>query len=442
MTTNSSISEQKTPPARGPVPGPRGFAGLRAVLEFKRRGLDFLEEMAQQYGPIAAAHCFGFQVYLVSRPDLIEHILVQKRDIYHKANSSVRGRMFFGSPMQLNGAEQAKQQRQMMSGIFRQERIRMFGATIAAASQQMLTQWRAGEQRNVSQEVMALSIDIAIQLHFGTQDAQATEKIRAPFLTVIGLVEDFLALPLWLPTAKNRRFTDAMAALDAEVYRLIQACRKDADANQHSLLAGLVAVKDSAGVGFTDKQIRDELVSMLSAGYLPTALSVNQTLRLLAENPAAEACMAQELASVLQGKAPSADDLSNLPYSTKVVKESLRLCPPAGAMMRINSEPDWIDGWAIPANSKVLISQWVMHHSRDYFDEAEKFKPERWTPEMSSALPNFVYFPFGWGSRACIGQVWGMMEIELILVTILQRFRLDSATPGKHGEMSFTLSAR
>jgi len=433
MRTNTHSTGQEYRPADGRAPGPRGFGVWRALLEFKRKKVAFLEDAARQYGPVAAIHCFGFKAYLVTRPDLIDQVLAQRRDNYLKSRGTKRARLFFGNPMQTNNGETARHQRQMMGGLFRQERIRLFADTMAGQTQALLARWSPGQTRNISQDILALTLDIALRLHFGALDESLAAKIRQPFLAAIGLLDDFLAPPLWLPTPANRRFSQAMAELDAEVYGLIAAARRDGTEGRRDLLAGLVSAKDSQGKGFSDKQIRDELVSMLSAGYFPTATAIIQTLRLLAAHPDVDAQLALELSDVLQGKPPTADDLSQLPYTGKVVKESLRLCPPAGGMVRIVEQDDWLDGWKIPAGATVFISQWVMHHSPDYFDDAGQFKPERWTPELAASLPNFVYFPFGWGSRACIGQVWGLMEIQLILALILQRFRLASPQPSPGG---------
>jgi cytochrome P450 len=433
MDTNIPVSDRRPRPADGRAPGPKGLGVLRAFLEFKRKGVEFLEQGARQYGPVAGLHFFGFKVYLVTRHDLIDHILVRHRDNYLKSAGTARAKLFFGHSMQTKNGEPARQQRQLMGGLFRPERIRLFGETMAEKAQAMAEGWRDGETRNISQDVLALTLDIAIALHFGELDGPTAARIRESFLAAIGLLDDFLALPVWVPTPGSRRFLQAMAALDAEVYALIAACREGGGEARRDLLAGLVSLKDGAGQGLSDKQIRDELVSMMAAGYFPTAVAVIQTLRLLAAHPDVDARMAQELATVLGGKRPAADDLGRLPYTGMVVKESLRLCPPAGGMVRIVDQEDWLDGWRIPAKSMVFISQWVMHHSPEYFDEPGAFRPERWTSELSSSLPNFVYFPFGWGSRACIGQVWGLTEVQLILATVLQRFKLVPPGGGQGG---------
>jgi cytochrome P450 len=436
----STTSKQR--PANGLPDGPKGWAGLKAILEFQRRGLVFLEEMARKYGPVAALHFLHIRVYLISNPDLIAEILVNQRDNFLKANNTERGQLFFGNPMQTNSGDQAKRQRQMMTSLFRQERIRLFGSKIAAQTSAMLDKWQAGETRNISQEISTLALNISIELHFGTPSEDAIKRIREPLLTALELVEDFLAPPLWMPTSRNSRFSASMAALDKEVYALINDFRANRNTDRVDLLAGLVGIKDESGQGFSDQQIRDELVSMLSAGYVPTALSVNQTLRLLADHPEVDAQAGQELKAVLGQGLATADNLAQLPYLNKVTKESLRLRPPAGVMLRIGTEDGWVDGWRIPAKTKVFLSQWVMQHLPEYFDQPDKFIPERWTPELTSSLPNFVYFPFGWGSRACMGQIWGMMEIQLILALILQRFRLVQPNAGKNGDVSFVLEAR
>jgi cytochrome P450 len=424
MNTNIPVTNQKQRPADARVPGPKGFDVLCALLEYRRKGVVFLEESARKYGPVVGLQLPRSKVFLVSRPDLIAYMLVQNRDNYLKWPGTVRARMFFGSPMQTNNGELARRQRQTMSSLFRPERVRLFGETMASCTDRGLADWRLGETRNISRDMQDLTMDIAMLLHFGDTEKPALDKIRRAFLEAIGLLNDFLKPPLWFPSAGNRRFYAVMAELDAEIGALIKACREQGGDGQNDLLSGLVSLRDAEGLGLPDKQIRDELISMLSAGYFPTATALTQTLRLLALHPDVDAQVAGELREVLGGRPPVADDLGNLPYLGAVVKESLRLCPPAGGMVRIAAQEDTIDGWRIPAKSMVFVSQWVMHHSPDYFTEPERFMPERWTPDFSSSLPDFVYFPFGWGSRACIGQVWGLMETQLILAKVLQRFKL------------------
>lgn len=424
MSTDIPVSKQTQRPAAARVPGPKGVDILRALLEFKRKGVAFLEDAARKYGPVCGLQLPGLKVFLVSRPDLIDYMLVQNRDNYLKWPGTVRAKMFFGSPMQTNNGELAKRQRQTMSSLFRPERVRLFGGTMVESTARRLADWRLDETRHISQDMENLTLDIAMRLLFGDAAGPALDKIRRVFLESIGMLDDFLKPPLWLPTAGNRRFSAVMAELDAEVYALIKARREQASGEMNDLLSGLLSLRDTEGRGLPDKQIRDELVSILSAGYFPTATALTQTLRLLAAHPEVDAQLAGELREVLGDRPPVVDDLGNLPYLGKVVKESLRLCPPAGGMVRVVAQEDRIDGWRIPANSGVFVSQWIMHHSPDYFAEPERFMPERWTPEFASSLPDFVYFPFGWGSRACIGQVWGLMEIQLILAKVLQRFKL------------------
>jgi len=421
---NTPILNQSQKPADRRVPGPKGLDVLRALLEYRLKGVVFLEEATRKYGPVVGMRLPRVSVFVVSRPDLIEYILVQNRDNYLKWPGTVRARMFFGSPMQTNNGELARRQRQTMSSLFRPERVRSFGETMADCTERSLAGWHHGETRNTNQDMQDLTMDIAMRLHFGAVEEPALDKIRGNFLEAIGLLNDFLKPPLWFPTPGNRRFFALMAELDAGIGALVKARREQRGEGVSDLLSGLVSLRDGDGQALPDKQIRDELISMLSAGYFPTATALTQTLRLLAAHPDVDAQLAGELREVLGDRPPVVDDLNNLPYLGKVVKESLRLCPPAGGMVRIVAQEDRIDGWRIPANSKVFVSQWVMHHSPDYFADPERFLPERWTPEFSSSLPDFVYFPFGWGSRACIGQVWGLMEIQLILAKVLQRFKL------------------
>jgi cytochrome P450 len=231
-------------------------------------------------------------------------------------------------------------------------------------------------------------------------------------------------LPEWVPTPRNRRYCKAVVELDAEVMQRIRARRSDSS-QRPDLLSMFVQLQNGDGWIMSDRQVRDELIAMMSAGYQSVGIALNQTLRLVAENPSVDAQLAEELA-ILGHRAPAAADLAQLTYADRIVKESLRCCPPAGVIGRRAVSADTVGGWTIPAGARVYLSAWAMHHDPRFYEAPLAFRPERWTQEFERSLPICAYFPFGRGPRGCIAGALSTFIVQLILVIIAQRYRLEA----------------
>lgn len=186
----------------------------------------------------------------------------------------------------------------------------------------------------------------------------------------------------------------------------------------------LMSARDEDGSRMTDRQLRDEVMTFLLAGHETTALSLSWTWYLLSENQAVEGKLHEELGRVLDGKNPSFEELPRLCYTEAVVKESMRLYPPAWSLARTAAKDFEVGGYRVPAGANVVMSQWIMHRDPRFFPCPEQFDPGRWFEESIRRLPRFAYFPFGGGLRYCVGASFAMMEATLLLATIAQRFRL------------------
>jgi cytochrome P450 len=191
----------------------------------------------------------------------------------------------------------------------------------------------------------------------------------------------------------------------------------------------LMAARDEDGSGMTDRQLRDEILTFLLAGHETTAVSLSWTWYLLSQHPEVEQKLREELTQVLGGRAPRLEDLPRLPYTDKVVKESMRLYPPAWSLARTVTKEVELGGYRLPVGANVVMSQWILHRDPRFFEQPEQFNPDRWTAEAAQRLPRFAYFPFGGGPRLCIGASFAMMEANLLLAAIAQRFQLRLA-PG------------
>ena len=243
-----------------------------------------------------------------------------------------------------------------------------------------------------------------------------------------------------LPLPSVRRFHKARGRLDATIYRLIRE-RRESGEDRGDLLSMLLLAVDEDGQGrMSDEQVRDEALTLFLAGHETTANALAWTWYLLAQNPDVEAKLHAEIASVLQGRLPTVDDVAQLKYTEHVIAESLRLYPPAWAVGRRALEPFQAGPYLIPQQSIVLCSQYVVHRDARWFPEPQRFLPERWEKE-DTTRPKFAYFPFGGGTRVCIGERFAWMEGVLALATLAQRWKF-ALLPNQKVEMQARITLR
>ena len=394
-------------------PGPRGLELLRALNDFRRGPLPALERLAQRHGDVVCAAIPGRRAFLFAHPDHIHHVLIRRSENYTKTTGTRAARRFFGSPMQLNNGERAKAMRRLLAPLFVFDRVaRAYGDLIVEETEAFLDRWKPGPRPGLTQELMDLLLDIMVRIHFGTPKGDETRRVGQLYSSALALLPEF-SLPEWVPTPGNRRYIAAVAALDAAILGQIDRLRREDG-------GGTDLVSEMLRLALPDIQIRHELVSMMAASYGTVGMTVVQTLRLMAENPNVDAQVAAEVPS-------GALDVHKLPYTGKVLKESLRLCPPAGLIMRHTEAADEVGGWPVPAGSRILLSSWLVQRDARYYDDPLAFRPERWTADFERALPSCAYFPFGAGARSCIGGILSDMTLRLMVATIARRYRLEAA---------------
>jgi cytochrome P450 len=251
--------------------------------------------------------------------------------------------------------------------------------------------------------------------------------------------EAMLKIAPWVPTPRNVRMKRAVAQIDELIYRII-AKRRAGDARD-DFLGTLLTAQDDDGARMDDKQLRDEAVTLFLAGHETTALALAHTLFLLSTHPDVERRLYAELSEVLAGRAPTAADVKALPYTERVLKESMRLFPPAWTTGRAALEDVEIGGHRVPKGAQILVSQWVVHRDPRWFPNPEGFDPDRWLPERAKDLPRFAYFPFGGGPRVCIGNHFAMMEATLLLAVVMQRWQIE-LMPGQRLELKPSVTLR
>jgi len=404
-------------------PGPRGLQLARALLDYRGDALPTLERMVARYGDVTYFPLPGSGAYLLGHPDLIQHVLIKNVDNYRKTTASRWARHFFGNAMQINNGEYARNMRRLLAPAFHGEGLaRAYGELIVRETTATISGWTPGHRPALTQELTDLILDIVVQIFFGTEPGDETRRIGRMFLAALPPVGTIL--PAWLPGSRNRKYVTAAAALNDDILQRIAARRRD-PSHGTDFLSMLVRIVGKDGQVLTDQQIRDELVAYALAGY-SASTAVNQILRLVAEHPPVDAALAGELAAVVGNRDATIHDLPALTYLGKVMKEALRLCPPAGMMFRRAVADDVIGGWSIPAGARMFVSSWVVQRDPRFFDDPLEFRPDRWTPDFERALPMCAYFPFGRGPRACIGGAMGELILQLIVATALGRYRLEA----------------
>ena len=454
-TTSAAQTERKTgPTARAArsrrAPGPRGNLLLGSAVALQRDSLEFYTDMAQRYGEVVRTRLLLWPTYLVFHPDGVRHVLQEHHQNYDRNLFLYKGlRPFFGEGLATSSGPSWLQHRRLMQPAFHRTRLAALGTMMTDAIGDMLTGWQTTAQQEqpleVNQEMLRLTLRMLGQALFRVDLSDQTDVIGQAFTNLLTLLGEYVYLPfppLSVPTPGNRRMQAGLRTLNAVVQRLIEERRKPQQAAQHDLLSMLLEAQDEeSGQGLSDRQVRDEVFTLLFAGHETTANALTWALYLLAQHPAVEQRLQAEVDTVLAGRTPTVEDLSRLPYTRMVLEETLRLYPPGATIPRRAIAADLIGGFAIPANSLVFLTPYVTHRHPDFWEQPEVFDPQRFTPERVAARHRFAYFPFGGGPHLCIGQHFALIEAQLALAMIAQRYQLR-LVPGQRIEPQVMVTIR
>lgn len=427
---------QKPTPAIHSLPKPPQAEGhwlLGNYPDFVDDTVGFLLDLYRNYGDVVRTRFFHWETYFVTHPDGIQHVLQGNHRNYSKRFIEYEKLQWIvGNGLLTSDGDFWLRQRRLIQPAFHRRRIAGFAAMMRDFTREMLAEWdkkEDGTAIDLDKEMMALTLRIVSQALFSFDSRREAEKVDEAFSFANEYVGVDASRPfanLWrrVPTPRNRRFEESIATLDAIVHRII-AERRQNPAAEEDLLGMLMAARDEeTGKGMTDEQVRDEVMTLLLAGHETTANALTWTFYLLSQHPDAAAKLHEEIDAVL-GKRPfTLDDLPNLTYTKIVIEESMRLYPPAYSIGRVADGDDAIMGYRIPAGTPVFMSSYVTHRRPDFWQEPERFDPERFTPERSEGRHRFAYFPFGGGPRLCIGENFALMEAQILLATIAQRYRL------------------
>jgi cytochrome P450 len=420
-------------------------AGWRNAAAYLRDPLAYLEGVARAGGPVAHVPFPGGHSFLfLSDPDLIRRVLVDESASFVKGRALRAARRLLGDGLLTSEGADHLRRRRMIQPVFRRAVIEAYGAEMVAAAGRTSGRWRDGATLDVDTEMTALALDIIGKTIFNADVESEASEIRDVLEAGMGVFHRFL-LPggelMWhLPLPATRRFNGARDDFDRMMLTLIRS-RAGRAQGPPDLIDHLIALEDEQGGGrLSEREIRDEAVTLLLAGHETTARALTWSWHLLTLYPDVAERLRQELGQVLGGRPPQASDYRELRYTQAVFSETLRLYPPVWALARIATREVDLGGLVVPDGGTVIMSQWVMHRSPDLFEHASAFRPDRW---LDGPPPHpGAYFPFGGGPRLCIGERFAMLEGVLVLAELAQRWQIETLESAPRIDARFTLRPR
>jgi cytochrome P450 len=425
-------------------PGPPGHFLIGNTLQMLREPFDFPVRCFRDYGDVVRLRLGRMVFYLLSDPDAIEQVLRRDHRNFIKDQGTRLLSSFLGEGLLTSEGEVWRRQRRLAQPAFQFDQIPKYADVMTAFTERMLEDWRPGQTRDVHADMARLTMEIAARVFLGTSVGDSVDRVSRAMAVIMEHFAGWQALlPSlgWLPTPGNLRYRRACRDLNAVVKQRIAQRRAGGATEGDDLLSRLLTARDEDGSQMTDQQLRDELVTLFLAGHETTALALSFCFHLLAQHPAVEARLMGELDAVLRGQAPAAVHVPQLRYTEWVVKESMRLYPPAPSIGREAICDCEVAGYHVPRGTQLAPVQWVVHRDGRWFDDPEAFRPERWDNDLARRLPRCAYFPFGDGPRICIGNNFAMMEAILVLATVLRRVRLTTA-PGYVLELMPSITLR
>ena len=410
-------------------PGPKGLPLAGSLIDYFSDMLGFLTRVSADYGDIVYYKLGSRKMYLLNNPEHIKDVLVTHNRNFEKSRALKRTKIVLGEGLLTNEGEPHIKQRRTIQPVFHHERIKSYGDVMAQYASLVGKDWQNGAVVNIHKEMMKLTLSIVSKTIFDSDMESESDEIGKALTDLVTLFPR-LIFPYSeyldnLPLPGNRRCQEAIARLDSIIYGMIEERRVN-PGERNDLLSMLLEAQDeeSDGDKMSDLQVRDEALTLFLAGQESTANSLVWTWYLISQNPEVEKKIHDEINSVLNGRLPTLDDLGKLSYTQNVFKEALRLYPPAWAVARHVKEDYEVGGYVIPAGADIFMSQYVVHRDPRFYNEPERFVPERWSSEETKNLPRFAYFPFGGGTRRCIGEPFAWMEGVILIATIASKWKM------------------
>ncbi|WP_234386031.1 cytochrome P450 [Streptomyces sp. ERV7] len=420
------------PPLR-PVRGPRGLTRpLGNLFAFGKDPLGFLTRLRDEFGDAVTWSLGPRRSLFLSHPEHIMEMLAGREHTFDILEIGWAFKQITGRSVILSKGEDWRRKRSLVQPTVRPRQVRAYAATMVDCAGAAADAWREGERIDVREQMALITQRVVLRTLFGNDLGEQTGALGAAMdvagqavgaeLRGIGLF-----LPAWVRTPSRRALLRAVATMDTEVHRLIEA-RLSAPGDTETsddLLSRLLAARDEEDRPLSPKEVRDEAVTLWAAGHETTSTALTWAVHLLSRTPTARARLEAELDAVLAGRPPTIDDYERLVWTQQIVKEALRLYPPVWLVPAVARPGATLGGTRVPAGTIVWCSQWTTHRDPRWFPRPDEFRPERWDADAPQAVPDHAWFPFGGGPRTCLGARFAQVEAALVLATLAQRCRLD-----------------
>jgi cytochrome P450 len=424
------------PVATKPIPHLPSVPLIGALDVFRMEQLAFYRHLAQVCGDVGG-FSVGLADFIVFNTSELAHaVLVEHAADFDKGEVVRRAfRPAIGNGLFINEGASWRRQRKLMAPSFQPRHIASYAETMVGYAERAQAEWIEGEVLEIDHEMMRVTMSIVGKVLFDADVFTEADELGAAVRTALGYVSTVLNSPISFPLEwslpGHRRVREAVAFIRARLLQMIDERRAHPENVRDDFLSVLLRARDEDdGSGMSDEQLVDEAVTLFGAGHETTSMALTWAWYLLATHPDIYSRMQREVDEVLQGRAPAYADLARLPYTLQVLKESMRLYPPAFMVGRAALRDVVIDGYPIRRGQFVLISTYTMQRRADYFPDPEHFDPDHFAPEHERELPRYAYIPFGAGPRICIGNHFALMEGHLLLATLAQRVRFE-LVPGQ-----------
>jgi len=420
-----------------PIPYLPGLPLVGNLLAFNTDRLGFLLRIARECGDVGGFHFGPFPVVFFSSSEHVQSILVEHAGDFQKGEALRQAfRPVIGNGLFISEGELHRRQRKRMAPIFQPRQIKNYANAMVSYGERLQETWQDGAVVDVEQAMTQLTMSIIGKVLFDEDVFSEADELGAAMKTALEYVNVAASTPLSLPFSwplpRNLRTRAALTVLNARIQAMIETRRAYPGAKE-DCLSLLLQAKDEDGNPMSDQQLFDEAVTLFGAGHETTATALTWAWYLLATHAEVYAAVRREVDHVLGGRSPTYDDLASLPYTLQVLKETLRLYPPAYGTSRVALREVVVDGYRIHKGQTVVIAPYVIHRRPDYFPDPDHFDPERFAPERERQLPRYAFLPFGAGPRICIGNHFALMEGHLLLATLAQRVVFELA-PGQQVE--------
>jgi cytochrome P450 len=414
-------------------PGPdSGLFGARHLKANRIDPVGFMTDLAARYGDIVHFRAGLQRVYFLNNPEFVSDVLATHATNFVKGRGIKRNRRLLGNGLITSEGEVHRRMRQRTAPAFHRKRLDEYSNVMVESTVAHANHWQEGDFIDILQEMRALMMAIVGRTMFSFDAVDEIAELSRALETAMFQFKAFkVGVPEWVANVLSpaaRRANQADEYLEREMCRLIAERRRTGHDNG-DLLTMLLMEHDAQGEGeaLSNKQVRDEALTIFLAAYETNATALMWTWYLLAQHPDVEAKLHAELDEVLGSRAPTLADVPNLVYTEKVFNESLRLYPPAWRLVRYAIGDYEVGGYTVPAGALVVISQFVMQRDARYFPDPLRFDPERWTVEAKASRLPGTFFPFGGGVRRCVGESFAILEAVLVIATLAREWRFRRA---------------